>query len=322
MKRIVVVGGGYAGAAVARGLDGVAEVRLVEPRDRFVHNVAAIRALADASWLDRVGIPYDRLLKRGTMIQEKAVEIQDGMVRLWNGTILEADVVVAATGSTYAQPFKPATDASVGEFLEASRSAHQDLLRAEAVTIVGAGPVGIELAGEIVAAHPEKKVRLASAWDMLLPAYPEKLGASLARQLKAMRVQLALGEQVSGLEGLDRPRPDASGRKILIPAMGARPTPPPIADLQLSSSTGRALVDPHLRARGLQNVFIVGDAAETGDPMTVYSAHHQTAWLIRTLKAVLAGRDPATARLRPNGGARAVCAPRAEGGRGGASDHS
>src|SRR5262249_25121884 len=161
---------------------------------------------------------------------------------------------------------------------------HQDLLRAEAVTIVGAGPVGIELAGEIATAHPRKNVRLVSALGTLLPAYPKKLGASLARQLTAMHVEFKLGEQASGLESLHRPQSAASARAILFPAVGARPTPPPIPDLPLSSS-GRALVDDHLQARGLRNVFIVGDAAETGDSMTVYNAHHQAAWLIKTLKA-------------------------------------
>jgi NADH dehydrogenase FAD-containing subunit len=292
----VVVGGGYAGATIAQALDSLAEVRLVEPRDRFLHNVATIRAVADVSWLDRVAIPYDRLLKRGTVIHDKAVEIRDGMVRLSNGTVLEADVVVAATGSTYAQPFKPAAGASVAEYLETSRTTHRDLLGAEAVTIVGAGPVGIELAGEIAAAHPGKKVRLVSALSTLLPAYPTKLGLSLARQLEAMHVELALSEKASGLGGLDRPQLDATGRSILFPAVGARPTPPPIANLLLSS-TGRVLVDQRLRVKGLPNVFIVGDAAETGDPMTSYSAHRQAAWLIKTLKAVLANRDPAT--LRP-----------------------
>jgi hypothetical protein len=86
MNRIVVVGGGYGGTSIARGLDAVADVQLIEPRDQFVHNVAAIRALVDASWLDRVAIPYDRLLRRGTHIQDCAVEIRDGMVRLlWMG---------------------------------------------------------------------------------------------------------------------------------------------------------------------------------------------------------------------------------------------
>ena len=47
VKRVIVVGGGYAGAALARALDKVAEVQLVDARDRFVHNVAAIRGVVD-----------------------------------------------------------------------------------------------------------------------------------------------------------------------------------------------------------------------------------------------------------------------------------
>ena len=78
MKRVVIVGGGYAGTIVARALDGIAEVRLVEPRDRFVHNVAAIRAIVEPALLDRLIIPYDRLLRRGSVIQGRAVEIPKG----------------------------------------------------------------------------------------------------------------------------------------------------------------------------------------------------------------------------------------------------
>jgi NADH dehydrogenase FAD-containing subunit len=47
---VVVLGGGYAGVHVARPLDDVADVVLADPKDDFVHNVAALRALADPSW--------------------------------------------------------------------------------------------------------------------------------------------------------------------------------------------------------------------------------------------------------------------------------
>ena len=40
---VVVLGGGYAGVQVARPLDDLADVVLVEPKDDFVHNVAATR---------------------------------------------------------------------------------------------------------------------------------------------------------------------------------------------------------------------------------------------------------------------------------------
>ncbi len=39
---VVVIGGGYGGVNVAKGLDDVADVVLVEPKDAFQHNVAAL----------------------------------------------------------------------------------------------------------------------------------------------------------------------------------------------------------------------------------------------------------------------------------------
>ena len=44
---VVVIGGGYGGFAAAQALDEFADVVLVEPRDAFVHNVAALRALVE-----------------------------------------------------------------------------------------------------------------------------------------------------------------------------------------------------------------------------------------------------------------------------------
>ena len=65
----MVIGGGYAGINAAKSLDDVADVVLVEPKDAFVHNVAALRALADPSWLPRIYLPYDRLLASGRVVR-------------------------------------------------------------------------------------------------------------------------------------------------------------------------------------------------------------------------------------------------------------
>src|SRR6516162_3471969 len=71
---VVVLGGGYAGIQVVRPLDGVADVVLVEPKDDFVHNVAALRALVDPSWLERIYLPYTGLLGHGRVIRDRAVK--------------------------------------------------------------------------------------------------------------------------------------------------------------------------------------------------------------------------------------------------------
>ena len=47
MTRVTIVGGGYGGIAIAKALDDVAEVALVEQKDTFVNHAAALRAAVD-----------------------------------------------------------------------------------------------------------------------------------------------------------------------------------------------------------------------------------------------------------------------------------
>jgi NADH dehydrogenase FAD-containing subunit len=45
---VVVVGGGFGGITVAKALDDTSDVVLVEPKDAFMHNIAALRAPVDS----------------------------------------------------------------------------------------------------------------------------------------------------------------------------------------------------------------------------------------------------------------------------------
>ncbi|HEX4246078.1 MAG TPA: FAD-dependent oxidoreductase, partial [Acidimicrobiales bacterium] len=103
---VVVVGGGYGGTSVAKALDEAADVVLVEPKDAFMHNVAALRALVDPSWLPRIYLPYDNLLAHGRVIRDRAALVEPGRVVTASGQEFAADYVVLATGSSYAFPAK------------------------------------------------------------------------------------------------------------------------------------------------------------------------------------------------------------------------
>ena len=103
---VVVLGGGYAGINVAKQLDDVASVVLVEPKDAFVHNVAALRALVNPAWLPRIYLPYGGLLSHGRVVQDRAVKVDAGRVTLASGEELQADYLVLATGSSYPFPAK------------------------------------------------------------------------------------------------------------------------------------------------------------------------------------------------------------------------
>src|SRR3981081_2981373 len=98
---VVVVGGGYGGIAVAKALDDTSDVVLVEPKDAFMHNIAALRALVDPSWLPRIFLPYAGLLRHGRIVRDRAVLVEPFRVVTASGEEIAADYIVLATGSRY-----------------------------------------------------------------------------------------------------------------------------------------------------------------------------------------------------------------------------
>ena len=189
---VAIVGGGYGGINAAKSLDDVADVVLVEPKDAFVHNVAALRALVDSSWLRRIYLPYDGLLAGGRVVRDRAVKVDAGRVTLASGGEIEADYIVLATGSAYPFPAKSDVDTATAAHAKV-RAAHAALSAAARVLLVGAGPVGIELAGEIKTVWPDKHVILLDLADDVLGArFRPELKAELRRQLGGIGVELLL----------------------------------------------------------------------------------------------------------------------------------
>jgi NADH dehydrogenase FAD-containing subunit len=298
MRAVIIVGGGYAGVALAKKLDRNADVILVEPRDAFIHNVAAIRAVVDPTLLKKIILPYGNLLKRGRVIRERAATIEDRTVILQSGTRLTADVVAVATGSSYAQPFKPKTE-NASDFVSSIDSTHRSLIEASRIAIAGAGAVGVELAGEIAVGMKGKRVTLVSDGSSLFPSDTKGLGRSLEAQLRKLGVTLRLGvrAQTDGL--LDQPFSGplllATGETIpadlSIPALGSHPVTGLLrtaGDISFDR-LGRVKVDSWLRPLGRGNFFSLGDCASTGDAMTIVAITRQVPWLAKTILAVLQG---------------------------------
>src|SRR5262245_28719356 len=158
-RTVAIIGGGYGGINVAKALDEHADVVLIEPREAFQHNVAALRAVVSPDWAERIFFPYDSLLTRGRVLRDRAVEVEEGRVTLASGTVLEPDFIVLATGSTY--PFPAKSDhTETSDAIAGYKALYEDLAKAPRVMLLGAGAVGIELAGEIAAVWPDKQITL------------------------------------------------------------------------------------------------------------------------------------------------------------------
>ena len=276
---VAVIGGSYAGASVAKSLDEVAEVVLIEPKDAFVHTIAALRALVDPGWLPRIHLPYTGLLKNGRHIRDRAAKVDVGRIELASGTEIRADYLVLATGSGY--PFPAKTDLDDTSAAHAKMlAAHEALAAAPRVLLLGAGPVGIELAGEIKSVWPGKHVTLlGSRPDLLGPRYRPELKAELRRQLAKLDVHLVLGTTLTtdppGEPGQHRTFTALTTTGIGLSAdiwyrcHGVKPVSDYLAGPLTAARQpdGSVRVTPHLQVVGQDRVFALGDVSTADDKM-------------------------------------------------------
>jgi NADH dehydrogenase FAD-containing subunit len=295
---VAIIGGGYAGYALARALDKHVDVTLIEAREAFVHNVAAIRAVTDPELTPRILLPYDKLLRNGRVVRGHAVSVGADSVALADGTAVRADIIVIATGSKYAAPFKPQSD-SAAEFASTLVAVAGQVRDHDHIVIVGAGAVGVELAGETRAAYPHKRVSLVSGIGRLFPMYPQKLHDTLTNKLARVGVELRLGDAVTDLLQRDAPsvgtvtlRSGGQLQGLIVPAIGARIADGPGQLLPGSSKrpNGQLVVDGWLRPSSLPNVFALGDLIDTGEGMTVVATMRQAPWLAKVIRALARGK--------------------------------
>jgi NADH dehydrogenase FAD-containing subunit len=321
---VVVVGGGYGGVAVAKALDETSDVVLVEPKDAFMHNIAALRALVDPSWLPNIFFPYEGLLANGRVVRDRAVVVDPHRVVTASGEEISADYVVLATGSRY--PFPAKTDlVDADRAQEQIRQTHRALAQADRVLLVGAGPVGIELAGEIRHVWPDKSIVLLDVADEILGgAYRPELRAELKRQLIEARVEMILG---SPLRQASPTEPGELGTftvtteagteivaDIWFRCYGVVPNGDYLGDALAPArrSDGFIEVGPTLQVAGQSSVFALGDISTADSKMAGFAGLQATV-VADNINALAQGRSDLThykswgvaiaVTIGPNGGA-------------------
>ncbi|GMH35871.1 hypothetical protein BSKO_03739 [Bryopsis sp. KO-2023] len=193
-KKVVIVGGGFAGRTARRLLSKTFDVTLIDAKGYFEYVPSSLRSLVEPSHARTIVTPHP-----ADVLVGKVVKITQGKVELSSGMEVSFDYCLICTGSSYTPPIKSdaVLESSVGERCEEYDAAHQTLKQAKRVIIVGGGTVGVELAAEIVGTWGSRKeVTLISSIDRLLARMPVKAGLFAAEWLQSKSVRLILEERI------------------------------------------------------------------------------------------------------------------------------
>ena len=287
--RVVIVGGGYAGTAVAKLLDDECQVTLLEKKDAFFHNVGALRAVVDGDWIEKLFIPYDRLLKRGRVIHDTVAEVSPEHILLESGKQVGFDYAVLATGSNYPFPAKMPSDTAQRSTMMLKQLGRQ-VQKAERILIIGGGPVGVEFAGEIMDYYPQKSVTLVHSGSNLIGSpFKFELGHTLLEKLRAKGVRVLLNERVdtnslsrdSSRSSSFQPVNTDKGTKIetelyFLCDGGHVNNSSVISHFHdVLDQQGHVRVNEYFQIDGYENIFAIGDLCDVKEPkMAYYSLNH------------------------------------------------
>ncbi|SEM45791.1 NAD(P)/FAD-dependent oxidoreductase [Nonomuraea pusilla] len=309
--KVVVIGGGYAGALAANRLRTRrdVDVTLVNPRPEFVERVRLHQLAAGTG---EATADYGTLLGEGVrLVVDSATRIDTAAraVRLASGRALDYDHVVYAVGSTGAVPSSVPGAAAfafdVAELESARRlRARLDELPADApVTVVGGGLTGIETAAEL--AGRGRRVTLVCG-GTLAPSVSAPGRRYVAGWLSRHGVAVLQADAVTEV------RPDA----VVLASGAARPSAltvwaagfgvPGLAAASglRTDELGRLLTDETLTSLDDDRVVAAGDAAApSGRPlrMSCYAAGPLGAQAADTVLSRIAGTEPAVIRLAFSG---------------------
>jgi NADH dehydrogenase len=338
MHRVVIIGSGFAGLFAAKALRRApVEVVVVDRTNHHLFQALLYQVATGVLSEGDIAPPIRDVLRHQSNTRVVLGEVVDvdvddrelTLTTLGRETKLSYDSLIVATGASqsyfghdeyarHAPGMKTIDDALelrgriFGAF-EMAELESDPAARAAWLTfaIVGAGPTGVELAGQIAELSrralgdnfrgfdpKEARIVLLDAVDTVLGSYPERLRRRAQRDLEHLGVEVRLGTRVVGVDetGLDVEGGRIEARtKIWAAGVQASPLGRLLADRAGATvdRSGRVEVQPDASLPGHPEVFVVGDLmALDGLPgvaeVAMQSGHHAARTIVRGLR----GRPP------------------------------
>ncbi len=361
--RVVVVGGGFGGLEAVRALDHAeAEVTLIDQHNYHLFQPLTYQVATGSLAPGEIAVPLRRIFRRqhhvrvligkvtGFDLERREVTV-DPAVAGTKEHKLPYDTLVVAGGSSYAYFGHDEWRSSVLEVKSLDSALHtrarilQAFEAAELETdpeaqaswltfvVVGAGPTGVEMAGQIAELARDTlpaefrrsdpragTVLLVEMAARVLPTFPASLSRRAKQSLEQLGVRPLLGSVVVGIEPGHVEIQAGDGTRTHVSTMtvvwAAGVSASPLARALAEASdgdldrAGRLAVNPDLTLPGYPEVLAIGDMVRvrdvnTGEPQTLPGlapvAMQQGRYAGRLIRDRLAGRVAPPFRYQDKG---------------------
>lgn len=319
---VMVVGASVSGLLISHSLLEVPNVKvvLINPATTYYWNIAAPRIVAKpkAFKTDQYLLPIKDAFKKYPSESFEfvagnvtAIDVDSKTVSVTptngsaDGTSLSYDYLVLASGSTTPStigdvtgtsiPFKQSNRDDMEQLIE---TAQQKIAGAKEIVIGGAGPIGVEVAGELAEAAEQNgnkvSVTLISATERVLPMLKLSGSSAAEKLLKQKEIKVLTSTRVTGAEAsgerwaVSLDNGDKLSADLYIPTTGVIPNSS-FVPAQLLDNDGWVKVDKEMHVLSCENIYAAGDITNNSMRLS-FKAAEQAGVAAHNLKADILGK--------------------------------
>ncbi|MEK6893955.1 MAG: FAD-dependent oxidoreductase [Nanoarchaeota archaeon] len=292
MKRVVVIGGGFAGAKVAKKLNGKCNLTLIDTEDYFEYTPGILRVLVEPEHYERLHVKHKDYLADAKIVVGHVKRIDKKSVVLVGGKKVNYDYLVIASGSHYNNPIKE-QDTFFATRVKHLLEANKRIQNSNKIAIVGGGLVGIELAAEIATHYDDKKISVISSGPNILERNSVKTQNYATKFLTDRGVEIIFNERI-----IDKDKNKLKGESgkeypydMVFFTVGIKPN---ISFMQgdFSKYAPKGIeVNEYLQIPQMENIFVAGDVSNIVEEKTAQTAEKHGDVVANNIIALISGKE-------------------------------
>jgi len=285
MKKLVIIGGGFAGSLVVKSLENRFQTTLIDNKNYFEFTPGILRIVTSPEHKKKIRSYHGKYLTHSQILAGEVTNITDKYVLL-NNLKIPFDYLVIATGSKY----KSSLENDNLILAHKSENLTKNLAKinsAKNIIIIGGGLTGVELAAEFCTKHLNKNITIIHSKENLIERNELKSIKKANTFLKKHDVKIIFNERAEKI--IDNNIITNKGTKIPLEicffCTGVTPNSlfmKPYFQDSLNEKN-KILVNSSLQIEGHKNIFAGGDVTAIQEEKTAQSAERHAKIIIQNI---------------------------------------